>query len=394
MRRIASLSIVIIALFVVVALARLCVEKVPLGYVGIRSDLLGTGIEERDLPPGYHIVIPGKHRLQLIDARQKMMEWSGAERNEGFQLTATDQVTLRMDVTLIYSLEPGMGHLAIRKYGAGSGFEKQMRRLATKVIAEVLPQQQSQDFYDAQKRMDQAKKALDELNRMMKREGSREYMVAQDLLIRNLVFDQSFEKRLLEKQLLDQKQLLHEAATRREAALEVTQTIEKKTMAKVMAIQEQKTQEIQLLQAQTDAEIAKIEADAQFYSETELSKAAQHKREKIAQGELAKTSARARGDRATGAAYAGPGGVLLLVRKMVENVQFGDISINTNRTNPFDASEMLNMLGAPLSSTNAVQENAARAASVMRELEAYQFETTSEPETRPSMAASMPAVQD
>ncbi|MCX7012141.1 MAG: SPFH domain-containing protein, partial [Candidatus Sumerlaeota bacterium] len=262
-----------------------------------------------------------------------------------YKLIAADQFTIGLDVTLVYSLEQGTGYKAILKYGEGSGFEEKMRVNTEKVLTEVLGQLTTEDFFNPDKRSKQARKALDELNRRMQNPDTREYLTAHFLLIRNIAYDPNFEKRLLEKQVYDQQQVLYESQTRREAELEKTQMIEKDTAAKVLAIQEEMKQDIAVLGAQTDAEIARIQADAQYYAETVTAEATRHKREKTALGELEKTFAQARGDQAINAAYSGIGGQLLLVKKMIENVAFGDIEVNTNRTNPFDVNEMLRMLG-------------------------------------------------
>jgi prohibitin 1 len=342
---------IVLLFFALFAGFRACVEKVPLGNVGVRSNLLQGGIDAEDLEPGYHVVVPGMHKLQLMDARRQVMTMMprGAGAGPGaqaeFQLIAKDQFSIGLDITLVYSLEEGLGHVAIRKYGEEAGFREKMRQRTEKVLTEVLGQLTTEEFFDPVLRTQQAAQAMDELNKGMQAEATRDYLVAHDLLIRNVAYDLRFEQRLLEKQLLDQEKLLYESKAKMEAELEKTQTIEKQTLAKVMAIQEDMNQAIQVLQAETDAEIARINADAQFHAETVVAKAGQYNREKTALGELEKTKAQALGEKATNAAYAGLGGQLLLVKKMVENVALGDIEINTNRTNPFDVSEMLAMLG-------------------------------------------------
>ncbi|OPZ14343.1 MAG: SPFH domain / Band 7 family protein [candidate division BRC1 bacterium ADurb.BinA364] len=345
MKKIAAAGVLIVILFLCYAAYRRCVVEVPMGFVGVRTMRLGGGIEEKDLEPGFHMVIPGIHRLQLMDARLKIMEMVGQDGGQ-FQIIAKDQFHVGLDVTLIYSLEDGMGHKAIGKYGPMDGFVDYMRSRAEKILPEMLGQMTTEEFYDSKRRTEVAAAALKSLNETMREAGTREFLTADHLLIRNVVYDPRFEKRLLEKQLLDQDQMLQSSLALTEKEKEKTQQIEKETIAKVIAIQEDMAQQIQILQAQTDAQIAEIDAEAQLAAETAIAEAERYKRERVAEGDLARTESKAKGDKAINAAYSGLGGQLLLVQRMVENVQFGEIEINTNRTNPFDVRQMLEMLGA------------------------------------------------
>ena len=43
-------------------------KSVPAGYVGLRSNMLGSGMEEKDYKPGVYLVIPGVHKMNLLES--------------------------------------------------------------------------------------------------------------------------------------------------------------------------------------------------------------------------------------------------------------------------------------------------------------------------------------
>ncbi len=340
MKKLIVAGIVIILMFASFAAVRFCLEKVPFGFVGVRVHQVSGEIDKVDLQPGYHMVIPIVHKLELMDARKQVVTMPK------FTLMAKDENSVGLDITIVYALRQGEAWRARQKYGSGKGFKVSMTNLADKHLIEIMGQLTTEEFFNAERRTEQALAAMDKLNVIMEDQNNREFLKVHNLLIRNVEYNQEFEARLLEKQLFDQEKLYYESKAKTEAELMETQKIEKQTMAAVMAINEEQTKAIEVMKAETDAEIARIDAEAEFHAETVLAEAEREKREKIALGDLEIVMAKAMGEKAINEAYAGLGGQLLLVKKMIDNVSLGQIEINTNRTNPFDVTEMLSMLGA------------------------------------------------
>ena len=351
----------LLALVVILGLARLCVREIPLDRVGVKQNLLGKGVIEEDYLPGYCLVIPGLQRLFLMDPTiqdytmapevgipTERSLFSGPQlhfaRGEPIDLRTQDEFTVAIDITVLYRIRPGAAHQVLVEIGSGHRFHGILEQQARKIIWEVLAKLSCPDFYNAEKRAAQAELTRDELNRAL----AGYHLEVLAVLIRDITYQEEFEQKLLAKQLIDQGQLLAKAQEQVEQAKERTQMIEKQTSATVLAIEAELEKERKTLIAKTDAEIAQIEADANFEAQKVIAEAESYKRQQTAAGELAKTTATAVGDKAIAAAYEGSGGELYLAKQVLENIEIGDIELNTNVTNPFDVEQMLELIGLDL----------------------------------------------
>lgn len=336
-----KVGVVLIVIIVLAGLWRFCNTKVGIDQVGVRTNNISGKIDQEDMRPGFRLTIPGVHRLDILDPTWQFFKMEGSN---ALELVGADQYKTTMEVTIVYRIIPGEAHSVIVPMGDGSGFKRKMEVYSEKPVWEVLAKLNTSDFYNSEKRMQQADLVVVTLNELLEKENWPLEVAA--VLIRNITFDPNFEARLLEKQLLDQEKLLNVAQENYENELKVTQLIERDTQYKVLAINQEQERTILNVQAGAQAEIDKLTADARLEAETALAEANRYMRQKQAEGELLKTEAQAEGDKAINEAYQGFGGQMYLVKKMIENIEIGDIEINTNKTNPFDVEQMLKMLGA------------------------------------------------
>jgi len=188
---------------------------------------------------------------------------------------------------------------------------------------------------------------------LMNVEFENEHLEVADVLIRDITYDQAFENLLLQKQKLDQEKLLFDSQRKLADEKKKTELIERETNNMAIRIEQEKQTAIVTLIAAADAAIAKMEADARRDAETLVAQAQSTARKKIAEGDLAKVRARAEGEKAINAAYQEPGGELYIAKQIVQNLQFGEIEINTNQTNPFDVAQMLRMIGVDVAGEGA-----------------------------------------
>ncbi|MBI4576790.1 MAG: SPFH domain-containing protein [Planctomycetes bacterium] len=338
-RRGAWLSGSVAVLVATLAVFLTAFERVPLDRVGVRLHKLGAGIEKRDLTPGYYLVLPGVHELLLFSPAVQDLTM---EHEEAIRLRGKDEYQTAVDITVFYRIQAGEAHLLAEATPTPSQWQQVLRQGAENTIWEVLGELSTEDFYDTDRRMAAAQKARERMNADL----AKNHLVVEDVLIRNIAYDPRFEERLLEQQLLGQKQILYASQQRMEEELEKTQTYEKGTGAQVLAVQEQKDQGIKSLIADMDRQVAEIEADANYRVQTLVAEAEAYRRGRIAQGELLRVQAQAEGEQAINEAYAGRGGELLLARQIIQNLSLGEIEVNTNRVNPFDVEAMLEMVGA------------------------------------------------
>ncbi len=342
MKAVWILALAVVLLLLTAAFYLTCTRTVPLDRVGIRSNLFGKGIEKRDLEPGLWVVIPGVHRLDIMDPTLQELSFHAESSFGSINLRTRDQYITTLEITLYYRIRPGHAWQVLQQSGAGRGFEDRFLQQATAAIWTVMGEMSTEDLYDSEKRTAKASETVETLNQAL--EGA--HLEATDLLIRKIDFDPRFEQILVNKQIMEQRSLVAQSMLQLARQQEITQMIRRETDAKVLAIQEEQKKAIKTLEADTDANIQEIRADAELTIRTLLAEAQRENREMIAEGEKLKELARAKGLKALNLAYRSPGGNLLLSRRMIENLQLGDIEINTNRTNPFDVRTFLKLTGA------------------------------------------------
>jgi regulator of protease activity HflC (stomatin/prohibitin superfamily) len=346
--------IVILAVLLISAIGlALSIEKVPVDRVGVKIlQIGGGGVIEEDFAPGYVLCVPGLHRIELLDSTLQFYTIAeDGDTGHALNLRGSDQFITKVDVTIVYRLKPGEAHKALLRHGGSEAFKKRLHSFAHNDLVAELGKLETEDFYNVSKRAGQSQKALLRMNEHL----TGEHIEVIDVLIRKLEYDQDFEAKLLDKQLLEQKQQLEVSKAGLEKEKETTEKIRKGTEAQVAATLQELESESKVRAATAEAQVAQIEADAEFFAKSLLASAENYKRQKVAEGELLRTQAKAKGDEALNKAYSGFGGELYLVRQMVDQLEFGDIEVNTNRVNPFAVDELLEMLGVPAKAVLAAE---------------------------------------
>lgn len=343
MRRIIALLVVLV---VVVVGSRLCVRKVPLGFVGVRQNMFLNTIDLHDLQPGYHFVVPQMHKLHLIPSTLQIINFGGTGMGTpypSFELRAKDEYTVKLDITFLWRVQQGNAARFLQSIGPSIELAERVFRVeGAKELQAVLGEMTTEDFYDAETRSAKAQDA----RRAFDLFTSRSFITVEAVLVRDVEYDERFETQIRERQVLEQERLLQASLTQKEKEQQVTETIEKDTLAIELETQAETDKAFRTLVAEAQARIAVVGASAELSAQSSIADASRYYRERVAEGELFKTQAEAQGLQAIAAAYQGEGGSLYLLRQMVDNLELGEIEINTNRTNPFDVRELLEMLGA------------------------------------------------
>lgn len=340
-----SLALVLILMLAIPS----CLRKIPLDRAGVKSKQLGQGVIERDFGPGYAWVFPWD-RLDIIDSRLQTLSLSpkGHGRDVDDRLAplrAQDQYEVGVDVTVLYRIVPGAAHQVVTDVGLNQAFRIKFADVAKQVIWDTMGKMNTEDFYNVRERIKISEETRQKLEVAVK---DTLHIEVWDVLIRAIEYDPEFEKRLIQKQLFEQDRLLFTSKTRTEREKQKVQVLEMETEAAAIQIHEEQVKELRILKAQTQRKEQEILAKARRESETIKAEADRVMRQRTAQGELEKTLALARGEKAINAAYQGAGGQLYLAKKILENIEIGHIEINTNKINPFDVGQMLKMIGADI----------------------------------------------
>lgn len=340
MNKIAILVAAGLAVMLVIGVT--CFTKVRLNEIGIKVNQLKGGIAQEDFGPGYYFIIPGMHKMYRLDPTVQTFELGEKGDAPAVELRAEDQYRTKFDITVLYRIKQEHAHKIAAEVGlTRDKIRRFVRKQADRVLWDALGRLQTEDSYDVAKR-EAARLAA---KNALEAELAPKHLQLVDLLIRAIEYDPSFEEKLKEKQLLDQSKALNVEKAKLEQELQKTQSIERTTEAQVKVIAEERIQEIENIVATTDAKVKEINANAEFDAQKLIAEAERHMRTKTSEGELAKTQAKAKGEKAINEAYLGLGGQAYITRQMIDSIEFGDIEINTNRVNPFDVNQFLRMLG-------------------------------------------------
>ena len=338
-------------LAVVVALGALlllstCVQKVPLDRVGVVTNNFGGGVAEQDQGAGYVWIWPGMQTLSLWDPTVQVIHLERTpQRDTRVNIRGKDQYTTQLDMTVIFRIgrEGTPARTLAWRVARTLGSMEKLRDItlstSNKIIWEVMSDLATEEFYASLKRGEHAERAKVTLQKTLLENGVQVEVL--DVLVRKIDYDRNFESRLLEKQLLEQDQLLQTSLAKAEVEKQVTEKIQKETEAAVKRITEERQKEVKTLLAEKEKRLRQIEGDTGLYTMEISSGAQRYLKERTAEGGLLVEQGRAKGEEAINAAYRQAGGEYLLGKKVLENLEFGTIEINTNQWNPFDIEETL-----------------------------------------------------
>lgn len=181
---------------------------VPLGQVGVRSSNL-SGVLEEDLVPGWHLDVPGLHRMTLLPSTFNMLDYT--EDDSGALLIRTrDNNNVTVDVSVPYRIIPGQAHMIMKEgyhQPTGDGgfrFQRLAADTTISVLREELAVLTSADFYVTETRLKVAGDTLARLNEKLQPL----HLEAESVLIRAVSFREEYENQLQSIQLNEQNKLL------------------------------------------------------------------------------------------------------------------------------------------------------------------------------------------
>lgn len=287
---------VIVALaFVSVLLLWTCFAKVPANAVGVRTNANG-GIEKRDFPPGFVLCVPGLHSVRLWDPT-----WTNAYQH--LNVRGSDQYITAVDVSVIFRIKPENCHEIAGKFSTYAAIEQNVDLSLSRYANEIL---------------------------------------------RNIKYDESYEKLLHKKQIAGQTLSLESAKTEQAIGEMETEKIKTDADAEVVKIVESIKQETENRTAANEQEANKLLQDAQLEAAVITAKAQSENRVKKSQAEFLRAEATAFGVAALARVYAKPGANFYFAQKSLSGLKLGNIEVNSSTFNPLDADHLLHALGLDL----------------------------------------------
>lgn len=341
---IAIVSLGLLAVFVIA----LFFERVPPATIGVKIAQWGGGVVEHDYDAGFRVGITGYHRWIFLDKRTHFLSFS--QTDEKYSPTQRPNLDIRtkdnnqayVDVTVTYRIRPGEGHQIIAD-GYRDSYRDRVTSTVESVLREELAQLGSEDFTSTEKRIARAKETLPILAQAM----SPFHVEPLDILIRAVRFPDQYEVKLQQKQLTRQKALLARALELVEKQQQVTGVISKETEA--MEKEKRATWDKLLQDQRSDngISVAQILAEAEVYEKTTRSNADADNVTAIADGDLALARAEALRNELRNQALDTVGGRILLAMQAAENLQIGEVTLNSNDASVpsvLDIGEMVRLL--------------------------------------------------
>ena len=142
-------AIIFIALFCLFV----CVERVPVGYVGVVYSMSG-GVKNETLSQGWHIVSPTKKvklftvgNEQLLLTRDKR---EGSKSNESFRVSTSDDASLAISFQMSYRFVPDKVVDTYKKFKGMNGediVENRVRTVLKSKISEITTDYSLMDIY-------------------------------------------------------------------------------------------------------------------------------------------------------------------------------------------------------------------------------------------------------
>lgn len=321
--------ILILAIFVMPAVL---MERVPPAKIGVKQNMWAGGIVEKDYGTGFHVGITGYHKWYLLDKRTHFVNYSQLDadigRSDGggpLEFRTKDNNEVMVDVTVTYRIKEDEAHLIVRE-GDIDIYRDRVTSTVKGVLREELAQLRSEDFYSTDARLARVTETLPILRQALKPL----HVVPLDILVRAMRFPEGYEQKLQDKQLTLQKTKLFEAQEKVENQLQVTGKMEKEIEAAEKGQRGDWDKRLQQARSDNNVKIAGVLAEAEVYDKRVRAEAGAEYETSVAEGRLAMDTAEALRNDLRNRALDTLGGRIFLARQAAENLQIGEVTLNSN----------------------------------------------------------------
>ena len=326
---------------------------IPIGHTGVRIQqysILGKkGVVAKDFGPGWHRNLGPIDRWELFDSTVQSLEmtrdpvYGDRSSQDDVQVQSADGYAVSLDVTVKYRIAEGKAHEVYQDTGSGIKYKTIVRNEAEQACMGLFGQMKTEDFYNPTERRTRAAEVKTRLTESLA-DNSIEII---DVLIRDVQFDPEYESKIRTKKLADQEVELNKSMAKAEEMRGVTQVTEAETKKLVNIIVREKEAELITMQAQTDLEIAKIQAEYKRYATQKMADADLIAAQKEAEGTRLVKKAEAEGENLRNKAMTGPGGRVFVALEAARNLSLDEVTVSTMDTDLLDIEGMAGKLGAP-----------------------------------------------
>lgn len=318
--------------------------RIPPATIGVKQTLWGAGgFEPRDFGTGLAWGVTGYHRWHYLPTQTQFINFakeSGEEMRSmsdgggplevedwqpAIDVRTKDNNTVSIDVTVNYRILPGQGHRILEE-SLKNAYRDRVRSQVTGVLREELAKLSSEEYQSTEKRIRRTEETL-----VVLREALAAFFVEPlDVFIRQVYFPADYERKLQEKQYLNQRKLLDMALTGQAAQQMEVAKFQKQTENEVKTRTQDWEKRIQTKRSEVQVLIAEIQAAAEVYARETRAQGEAERDISIANGKLAIEKAEALRDELRNAALDTRGGRIRLALDAVENLRIPRVVLNSD----------------------------------------------------------------
>jgi hypothetical protein len=199
-----------------------CTTTVGPNEIGVRQSAT-SGVLDEDLGPGWHVSIPGFHKIIMVPSSYFMLDFTTDNKGpqRPLEIRTKDNNTVELDISIPIRIKPGEAHALVaagnhvRDPDGGYRYMRLAEETATSVLREEMAVLDSVGFYSTDRRLAVQDAALKTLNKQL----APMHLEAQAVLVRAVRYRDEYEKQLQQIQLNEQNKLL-DAATQKLATVQ------------------------------------------------------------------------------------------------------------------------------------------------------------------------------
>lgn len=305
-------------------------ERVPADAIAVRQvQWAGGGIEGRDHAPGLHLRVPGRDLWHQLRAGTHLIVFAPTESggtHARLEVATVGGETCLVSVVVPYRILPGEANLLVQE-GMRTDYPVRAVAICRRVLLEELGTLTAEEFADPSAR---ARVEAAMLGRL-RTELAVAHLEPLDALIGEFFFDETYEQKMLERQLESQAQLTQASLLERHQQERLnTEERERQEDAEAALLREFALREEALRDAHAQR-LTELERDARQEREALLAEAEVEALQLRNEGELALAAAEDLRRSLLDAALQSPGGRLHVARQAAQNLRFGRVTLDPSR---------------------------------------------------------------
>lgn len=305
-------------------------ERVPADAIAVRQvQWAGGGVEDRDQEAGLHLSLPGRDLWHELRAGTHLIVFAPTESggtHARLEVATVEGETCLVSVVVPYRILPGEAHLLVQE-GMRTDYPVRAVAICRRVLLEELGTLTAEQFADPEARARVEATALGRL----RTELAVAHLEPLDALIGEFFFDETYERKMLERQLESQAQLTQASLLERHQQERLnTEERQRQEDAEAAVLREFALREEALRDAHAQR-LVEVERTARQAREALLAQAEVEALQLRNEGELALAAAEDLRRSLLDAALQSPGGRLYVARQAAQNLRFGRVTLDPSR---------------------------------------------------------------